>query len=308
MQKSALFQRLLKAQAQLNQVVVGKEQEVRLILCCLLAEGHVLLEDVPGVGKTTMARALAATLGLQFSRIQFTADLLPADVVGFSMPVDGKFRFQPGPIFAQLVLADEINRASPKSQSALLEAMEERQVSVDGETHPLSAPFFVVATENPQEQIGTNPLPESQLDRFLMCLSLGYPDAQTEIALLQGHSGRQALANCEALLSATDILSLQALVHAIPVSQALAEYVRKLLEATRAQGEFQQGLSTRAGLGLIQAARAYAFLAQSELLLPQHVQAVFPSIARHRLQSDYASQAMQLEALDSLLHKVPVPL
>lgn len=308
MQKSALFQRLLKAQAQLNQVVVGKEQEVRLILCCLLAEGHVLLEDVPGVGKTTMARALAATLGLQFSRIQFTADLLPADVVGFSMPVDGKFRFQPGPIFAQLVLADEINRASPKSQSALLEAMEERQVSVDGETHPLSAPFFVVATENPQEQIGTNPLPESQLDRFLMCLSLGYPDAQTEIALLQGHSGRQALANCEALLSATDILSLQALVHAIPVSQALAEYVRKLLEATRAQGEFQQGLSTRAGLGLIQAARAYAFLAQSELLLPQHVQAVFPSIARHRLQSDYASQANQLEALDSLLHKVPVPL
>jgi MoxR-like ATPase len=271
---------------QLNGLILGKEHRIRLAMACLLARGHLLIEDIPGVGKTTLAHALARTLGLDFHRIQFTSDLLPADILGVAVyqRETGGFTFHPGPIFAQVILADEINRASPKAQSALLEAMEERQVSVEGETRPLPDPFFVIATQNPSEQVGVFPLPESQLDRFLMRIHLGYPDPGAERDLLRGSDRRDLINQLKPAIDPRVFTLLQRQVRAIKVSDALLDYLQALVEATRRDEHFEQGLSPRAGLALKHAAQAWAYLAGREHVIPEDVQAVFPAVAGHRLQ------------------------
>jgi MoxR-like ATPase len=268
-----------------NQILLGKEPQVRLALTCLLARGHLLIEDLPGMGKTTLSHALANVLGLNFQRIQFTSDLLPGDILGTSVfdKDSGLFVFHPGPIFAELVLADEINRATPKSQSALLEAMEEGQVTIEGATRPLPEPFFVIATQNPVSQGGTFALPESQLDRFLMRLSLGYPAKAAEKALLLGEARREMLPRLDAVLSHQQLADLQAEVPKVRASDALVDYVLRLVEATRTQPQFAWGLSPRASLALLAAARAWAFLAQRDYVIPEDVQAVLPSVVGHRL-------------------------
>ncbi|WP_246094575.1 AAA family ATPase [Tepidimonas aquatica] len=264
---------------------MGKDEVVRQALTCLLADGHLLIEDVPGVGKTTLAQALARTLGLRLARVQFTADLLPSDVVGASVwdRERRSFVFHPGPVFADVLLADEINRASPRTQSALLEAMEERQVTVDGVTHPLPQPFFVIATQNPLEQVGAQPLPESQLDRFLMRLSLGYPDAAAERALLRGQDRRELLSTLPALTDAAGLRALQHAAAAVGVADALLDTLQALLHATRSGGRFAQGLSPRAGLALLRAARAYALLQGRAYVAPDDLYAVVVPVAAHRL-------------------------
>ena len=269
-----------------EQIILGKPRQLRLAFACLLARGHLLIEDLPGVGKTTLAHTLARLLGLDFQRIQFTSDMLPADILGISVfdRERSSFRFHPGPIFTQVVLADEINRATPKAQSALLEAMEERQVTVDGETRPLPEPFFVIATQNPTHQIGTFPLPESQLDRFLMRITLGYPDRDAERALLEGRDRRTLLADIQPVLAPTDLAAAQAQVREIHVAPALVDYVQALVAHTRHAAAWQHGLSPRAGLGLLAAARAWALLAGRDHVLPEDVQAVLPTVAAHRLQ------------------------
>lgn len=271
--------------AQLDRVILGKAHQVRLSLACVLAGGHLLLEDVPGVGKTTLAQAMAASLGLHFSRIQFTSDLLPADLLGISIyePAQREFRFHEGPIFTQLLLADEVNRATPKTQSALLEAMEERQVSENGNTRPLPNPFFVIATQNPASQLGTFALPESQLDRFLMTVSLGYPDPRAERELLLLGGRRDAARELSAVLSPHSLMAAQAAAAAVHVSGALADYVLALVGASRLHPEVQTGLSPRAALGLLAAARTWAWLDQRQHVLPEDVRAVFGSVAAHRL-------------------------
>ena len=295
-----LRQKLHQALNQLASIVVGKQEAIALSVACLLARGHLLLEDLPGAGKTTLAKAFAATLGLDFRRIQFTSDLLPADVIGFST-LDAAAQtlvFHQGPVFTQLLLADEINRASPKSQSALLEAMEERQVSLDRQTHRLPSPFFVIATQNPLEQIGTFALPESQLDRFLMRLSLGYPTAAREAML----------AAAKPALSREEVLALQQATAQVVVSEALAQYVQKLLAYTRTSGDFVHGLSTRGGLALVRAAQAYALLRGESAVLPEFVQKVFPAVAWHRLRSVHADSEGHQAALARVLGQVAVPL
>lgn len=269
----------------MDQLILGKSQQIRLAIACLLAEGHLLIEDVPGVGKTTLAQGLAKVLGLSFQRIQFTSDLLPADITGVSIyDRDNKeFIFKPGPVFSQLLLADEINRATPKTQSSLLEAMEEKQVTTDGISHPLPKPFFVVATQNPTEQIGTFPLPESQLDRFLMRIEIGYPNADAERQLLIHGDTRQSLPNLQADVSLEQLHELQAAVQAVVVSEALVDYVQAIVKATREPELFQHGLSPRAALGLIRAAKAWAFLSGHKGVLPEDVQAVLPGVVDHRL-------------------------
>ena len=276
---------LFRALDQLNRLVLGKENQVRLCLACLLARGHLLIEDVPGVGKTTLAHALARTLGLDFHRIQFTSDLLPADILGAAIydRENAKFSFHPGPIFAQVILADEINRASPKAQSALLEAMEEGQVSIEGETRPLPTPFFVIATQNPGDQVGAFPLPESQLDRFLLRIRLGFPDHAAERALLRGQDRRELLANLPAILDPAQFMQLQKTVLAVPVSDALLDYLQALLAASRTDARFAAGLSPRAGLGLLHAAQAWAYLQGRAFVQPEDVQAVLPALVPHRL-------------------------
>jgi MoxR-like ATPase len=271
---------------QLNGILLGKEQQVRLALCGLLAKGHLLIEDIPGMGKTTLSHALAKVMGLTYQRIQFTNDLLPADVLGFSMydKQAGALVFHPGPIFAQVVLADEINRASPRTQSALLEAMEERQVSIEGQTRPLPWPFFVIATQNPVEQGGTYPLPESQLDRFLMRLELGYPDPRAERELLEGADRRELTAKLASLLGEADLKTLQDGVERVTASPALLDYVQRLLQQSRKMPGLMYGLSPRAGLGLVRAARAWALMDGRHHVLPDDVQAVFPAVAGHRLE------------------------
>ena len=266
-------------------IILGKERELRLALACLIARGHLLIEDVPGVGKTTLAHVLARLMGLQFQRIQFTSDLLPADILGVSIVDRGTsaFRFHPGPVFAQLILADEINRATPKTQSALLEAMEERQVTADGETFALPEPFFVIATQNPAHQIGTFPLPESQLDRFLLRIRLGYPDRAAERALLLGEDRRELLERQPAVASPAALVELQHAAQRVHVSEALVDYVQALLGTTRNSPELANGLSPRAGLGLIAAARAWALLDGRDHVLPDDVQTLFPHVAAHRL-------------------------
>ena len=266
-------------------IILGKGHELRLALACLIARGHLLIEDVPGVGKTTLAHVLARLMGLQFQRIQFTSDLLPADILGVSIFDRGTsaFRFHPGPVFAQLILADEINRATPKTQSALLEAMEERQVTADGETFALPEPFFVIATQNPAHQIGTFPLPESQLDRFLLRIRLGYPDRAAERALLLGEDRRELLERQPAVASPAALVELQHAAQRVHVSEALVDYVQALLGTTRNSPELANGLSPRAGLGLIAAARAWALLDGRDHVLPDDVQTLFPHVAAHRL-------------------------
>jgi MoxR-like ATPase len=268
-----------------GRIILGKERELRLALTCLIARGHLLIEDVPGVGKTTLAHVMARLLGLQFQRVQFTSDLLPADILGVSIfdRATSAFRFHPGPVFAQLILADEINRATPKTQSALLEAMEERQVTADGETFALPEPFFVIATQNPAHQIGTFPLPESQLDRFLLRIRLGYPDRAAERALLMGEDRRELLERQPAVASPAALLELQHAAQRLHISEALVDYVQALLGTTRNNPELANGLSPRAGLGLLSAARAWALLDGRDHVLPEDVQTLFPHVAAHRL-------------------------
>ncbi len=295
--------------ARAGEIILGKPDEIRQAIACLLAGGHLLIEDLPGMGKTTLAHTLARLLGLQFSRIQFTSDLLPADITGVSIfdRVTSEFRFLPGPVFAQLVLADEINRATPKTQSALLEAMEEGQVTVEGQSRELPEPFFVIATQNPAHQIGTFPLPESQLDRFLMRIELGYPDRAAERALLSGGSQRPQAAHLDAPFPAADLPSLQHKVAAIHAAPPLIDYVQALIEATRQSPAFQHGLSPRAGLALLAAARAWAWLAGRDMVLPDDVQAVLPAVARHRLRSVQGSGFASREDIASLLRSVAIP-
>ena len=277
--------RLEACLAAVNQVVLGKESQVRLAVTCLLARGHLLLEDLPGMGKTTLSHALARVMGLSFQRIQFTSDLLPGDILGTSVfdKDSGGFVFHPGPIFAELVLADEINRATPKSQSALLEAMEEGQVTIEGATRALPQPFFVIATQNPVSQSGTFALPESQLDRFLMRLSLGYPARAAERALLQGQSRRELLPELQPLLDHAALAAIQQDVSQVRVSDALVDYVLRLAEATRSQPQFAWGLSPRGSLALLAAARAWAYLDRRDYVIPEDVQAVLPAVLGHRL-------------------------
>ena len=281
----ALQQRLQAAIEQVNRVLLGKPHQVKLAFTCLIAGGHLLLEDVPGVGKTTLAHALAATFGLEFQRVQFTSDLLPSDIIGVSVYErdSGSFRFHPGPIFTGLLLADEINRASPKTQSALLEAMAENQVTVDGQTHALSQPFFVVATQNPLDLNGTFPLPDSQLDRFMLRLSLDYPDPSAERALLTGSDRRDMLARLTPQLDAESLLALHEQAQAITASPALLDYLQALLAASRRHPEIRAGLSPRAGLALLGAARAWAMLSGRGHVLPEDIQALFVPLAAHRL-------------------------
>lgn len=292
-----------------ERIVLGKPREIRLACACLLAGGHLLIEDLPGMGKTTLAHTLARLFGLQFSRIQFTSDLLPGDITGVSIfdRTTQQFRFQPGPVFAQLLLADEINRASPKTQSALLEAMEEGQVSCDGVTHALPEPFFVIATQNPAHQIGTYPLPESQLDRFLMRIELGYPDRAAERQLLTTGSLRPNADACPAKLDPRTLPALQASIRHLTVSAALIDYVQALLAATRDTTHFRHGLSPRAGLGLLHAARAWAWLAGRDMVLPDDVQAVFPAVAGHRLNSPHSTRSASPAELAALIQRVSIP-
>ncbi len=292
----------------LETVILGKPEAIRLCLACLLARGHLLIEDVPGVGKTTLAHALAHVLGLAWQRVQFTSDLLPADIIGVSVfdRASQRFHFRQGPVFTQLLLADEVNRASPRTQSALLEAMEERQVSADGTTYALPEPFFVVATQNPHEQLGTFALPESQLDRFLMCVTLGYPDAAHERALLRGGERRELLAGIPAALAPAAVVRLQRQVRTVHLSEALLDYLQTLIARTRERADLKLGLSPRAAQGLIRAAQAWAFINGRPAVLPEDVQAVLPPLVAHRLQRREAAEAPRGLA-DELIRSVPVP-
>ncbi|MCK9258809.1 MAG: AAA family ATPase [Azoarcus sp.] len=291
-----------------SQIILGKEHELQLALSCLIARGHLLIEDMPGVGKTTLAHVLARLVGLHFQRIQFTSDLLPADIVGVSVfdRATSSFRFNAGPVFAQLILADEINRATPKTQSALLEAMEERQITADGATLPLPDPFFVIATQNPSTQIGTFPLPESQLDRFLMRIRLGYPDRAAERALLMGEARRELIERQQPVIAPDDLIEMQHAAQALQVADRLIDYVQNLLAATRQSDEFAGGLSPRAGLGLLAAARAWALIEGRDHVLPEDVQCMFPHVAGHRLHLAGDGRAPAPAALDRLLQSVPV--
>lgn len=299
---------LTRTLATMNQVILGKEQTVRLAFACLIARGHLLIEDQPGVGKTTLSHLLAKVLDLNYQRIQFTSDMLPADILGVSVydQANASFKFHPGPIFAQLVLADEVNRATPKAQSALLEAMEECQVTTEGETHPLPDPFFVIATQNPSDQIGTFPLPESQLDRFLMRLEIGYPDQTHEKALLKGQDRRSMLQEIEATMTPEQLLAIQALVPQVHVSDSLIDYLQRILGFTRQNPAFHSGLSPRAGLAILRGAQAWAVLENRDHLLPEDIQAVLLATTAHRLQpsSDFAQQPH--EELAAQLLTVPL--
>lgn len=298
----------------LNTVILGKESQIKLALACLLAKGHLLIEDLPGMGKTTLSHALAKVLGLSYNRVQFTSDILPADILGVSIfdqegssldgGQQGTFRFHPGPIFSQLVLADEINRATPKAQSALLEAMEEGQVSIEGETRKLPEPFFVIATQNPLSQSGTYPLPESQLDRFLMRISIGYPDAKSELELLTGINRRQLADQLNQVIDFDMLESLQAKVEGVHASISVIEYIQRIIHFTRYDSGYAYGLSPRAGLGLLRAAKAWAVLHGREHLLPEDVQSVLPSVIDHRLAD--AAQQSEHGVSTHVLHKIAV--
>ncbi|MBB5190393.1 MoxR-like ATPase [Silvimonas terrae] len=303
-----MLQPFLATLTQLNTLILGKQNQVRLALTCVLARGHLLFEDVPGVGKTTLAHALAATLGLQFQRVQFTSDLLPADLLGVSVYAreSESFRFHRGPVFSQVLLADEINRAPPKTQSALLEAMEEGQVSADGKTWKLPEPFFVIATQNPQSQIGTFALPESQLDRFLMRLELGYPSVSAERALLAGEDRRTLLAQLRPTVLPEQLLAAQAAVAAVRIAPPLLDYVQALAAATRNSERLTYGLSPRALLDLVAATRAWAWLDGRDFAIPEDVQAVFKAVASHRLQGRIHGQPDPHIARD-LLASIAIP-
>lgn len=293
-----------------NQVILGKSRQIQLALTCMLASGHLLIEDIPGVGKTTLAHLLAKLLGLDFQRIQFTSDLLPADILGGSLfdRENNVFIFHPGPIFSQLILADEINRASPKTQSALLEAMEEHQVTTDGQSRPLPVPFFVIATQNPTQQIGTFPLPESQLDRFLMRIELGYPDPQAERELLKGMERREMIAQLQPILNGAELAQLQKQANRVQVSDALLNYVQALIYATRDPVVYTSGLSPRAGLALLHAAKAWAFISGRDFVIPEDIQAVLGPVVNHRLRAsrEYSSSS-NFDFGRALIQAVPIP-
>jgi MoxR-like ATPase len=295
---------------QVGKVILGKEHQIRLAIACILARGHLLIEDIPGVGKTTLAHALAISLGLQFQRIQFTSDLLPADILGvsiFDREASG-FRFHPGPIFAQVILADEVNRATPKTQSALLEAMEEHQVTAEGETRALPEPFFVIATQNPSSQIGTFPLPESQLDRFLMRIELGYPDVGAERALLQGIDRRDLLPQLAPCIQPADLTALQLGAREVHASAALLDYLQALVNYSRKSPEYVNGLSPRAALALLNAARAWAMMHNRRQVLPEDVQAIVPAVVGHRLYIARDSVRINGAAVaEQLIEAVPIP-
>ncbi len=299
-----LLQEIEASLAELNKIILGKEQQVRLALTCVLASGHLLLEDLPGMGKTTLAHALSKVLGLEYKRIQFTSDLLPADLIGASV-FDAKtssFSFHRGPIFSSIFLADELNRATPKAQSALLEAMEEGQVSVDGETHALPEPFFVIATQNPQSQSGTFPLPESQLDRFMFRLSLGYPDPIVERALLKGGQGRSALNKVQRILNSESLQQIQRLIPQVKVSDTLLDYVQRLIAQTREDDLCHLGLSPRGAISLVTSAQSWALLQGRSHVMPEDVQAVFVAVVGHRIVGKKETQGDQLAR--HILHSV----
>ncbi len=288
-----------------NHIILGKAHKIRLALCCLIAQGHLLIEDIPGVGKTTLAYTLAKLLGLKYQRIQFTSDILPADIIGASI-FDAKnltFKFHPGPIFNQMVLADEINRASPKAQSAFLEAMEEHTISVEGKTYPLPKPFFVIATQNPSHQIGTFPLPESQLDRFLMRLELGYPDYDAERLLLKGQNRHALIKSLPVKLPPEQLLKMQDAAAGVYVSDAVLDYCQAIINFTRESSDYHCGLSPRAGLALLNAAKAWAFIDQRDAVIPEDLQAVLAAVAGHRLRSGNNDSAA---IVAPILAKVPV--
>jgi MoxR-like ATPase len=299
------IQRVIEAA---GSIILGKETQLRLAFACLLARGHLLIEDLPGVGKTTLAHVLARSLGLEFQRIQFTSDMLPADIIGVSVYErdSGAFKFHPGPIFSQVILADEVNRATPKTQSALLEAMEEQQVTAEGETRKLPSPFFVIATQNPSEQVGTFPLPESQLDRFSMRIELGYPDREAERALLAGADRRALLAAFEPCMTSAELVELQAAVQRIHVAGALLDYVQAIVDHTRRSPNYVAGLSPRAALALLHAARAWALIEGRDKVLPEDVQAVLPGVAAHRLRPAHDS-SRRVDVGAQLLAAVPIP-
>ncbi len=306
MQADSRTQQLLD---QLNTVIVGKPQQVADCVACLLAGGHLLIEDVPGVGKTTLAHALARSFGLQFSRVQFTADLMPSDLVGVSIYERGRedFVFHPGPVFAQVLLADEINRASPKTQSALLEAMEEKQVTVEGETRALPEPFFVIATQNPHDQLGTYALPESQLDRFHMRLSLGYPDRAAERELLRGQDRREMLERLPPALAPADLVSLQQAVASVHTAEPVLEYLQDLVAATRSGRWFAQGLSPRAALAVVRSAKAQAYLNGRDYVAPDDIAAILPQTVSHRLIPVRDAGRGPVEQVRAMLEAVPLP-
>jgi MoxR-like ATPase len=294
---------------QISTIIVGKRGPIEDCVACLLAGGHLLIEDVPGVGKTTLAHALSVSLGLKFSRVQFTADLMPSDLIGVSVFERSKeaFVFHPGPVFAQVLLADEINRAGPKTQSALLEAMEEHQVSVEGETRALPKPFFVIATQNPSDQLGTYPLPESQLDRFLMCITLGYPDRASERALLAGEDRRDAIGRLQAVMSAADLQALQRAVLEVHASDALLDYLQALIAASRSGRWFVEGLSPRAGIAVLRAARAHALLDARDYVAPDDIQAILPQTIAHRLAPVAGAGRGRVEQVRAMVEAVPLP-
>ena len=284
---------------QASSIILGKDQQIELALCALLARGHLLIEDVPGVGKTTLVKVLAQSLGLRSSRIQFTNDLLPADIVGTSIfdPASGKFSFHPGPIFAQVVIADELNRATPKTQSACLEAMEERRVTVDGGTHPLPEPFFVIATQNPREQMGTYSLPESQLDRFLMRIEMGYPEAEFERALLKGQRRELMLSDIQEIIRPEELVLMQAACEEVHSSDSIVDYVQRILSRSRQMGTEVRGLSPRAGLALLRAAKSWAYMQARAFVIPEDVQAVALPVISHRLNSSSHLSSQQGELI-----------
>ncbi|MFZ4651570.1 MAG: AAA family ATPase [Rubrivivax sp.] len=294
---------------QIETIIVGKRAQIEDCVACIMAGGHLLIEDVPGVGKTTLAHALAASLGLRFARVQFTADLMPTDLVGVSVWERARegFVFHPGPVFTQVLLADEINRAGPKSQSALLEAMEEHQVSVDNETRALPEPFFVIATQNPNDQLGTYPLPESQLDRFLMCITLGYPDRASERALLAGGDRRQAIARLQPVMGPAQVLAAQQAVGQVHTAEPLLDYLQALIEATRSGHWFVEGLSPRAGVAVLRAARARALMAGRDYVAPDDIQAILPQALGHRLVPVASAGCGPREQVRAMVEATPLP-
>ena len=298
-----------RAVSAIETIILGKSTQVKLAVCCLLARGHCLIEDLPGVGKTTLSQSIAQVFGLEFNRIQFTSDLLPADILGVSIfdPTMQTFNFHPGPIFSHFVLADEINRATPKTQSALLEAMEERQITVEGSTHKLDEPFFVIGTQNPLDQSGTFPLPESQLDRFMMKIQIGYPDADAERALLSGENPRDKMARIQPSMSLDRFRQIQQKADKIHCSEALLDYVQDLIQATRNPGVFVYGVSPRAGLAIIRAGKTWAMMNGREHAEPGDIQAIFAAVVEHRLTATEQNSKPIMTMVEDLLEAVPIP-